>query len=211
MTFGTLILLLCFVLPFEGPRKHLPMLLSTYFVALLFFIITSCKDPGHVKKSEKISFLKLNKYFDPSFICPTCEIVAPKESRHCYICNKCVDRFDHHCQWVNSCIGIGNHSVFYVFLISMWAYLVMVDYVCFANIDLIITHNVVVEAINSHIVNSFFRNIHNGTFESNPIKWLFPAGLIDEFSVQVWYDTILLITISAASFFLVPLTILVII
>lgn len=205
---GSLMLLIGFVLPFEGPRQYTTWLISTYMIALLFFILTACKDPGHVKKSEKISFLKLNQYFDPSFICPTCEILAPKESRHCYICNKCVDRFDHHCQWVNQCIGMGNHVVFYFFLLSIWIYLALVDYVCFTNLDLIISHEVVKEAITSHMINGFFPN---GNFYENPLKYFFIPGLIGEFYVQLYYDTILLITISAASFFLLPLSLLLII
>ena len=120
-------------------------------VAVSFFVFTACKNPGFVQKSKKISFLKLNQYFHPDYICPTCEILRPSESRHCYICNKCVDRFDHHCQWVNQCIGIGNHNVFYLFLITIWAYLAYVDYVCFVNIDLSITEKVIQEAnLSSH-------------------------------------------------------------
>jgi len=211
MTMFSLLLLLGFVLPFEGPRKHIPTLLSLYLVALLFFLLTACKDPGIVKKSKNISFLKLNQYFEPSYICPTCEILAPKESRHCYICNKCVDRFDHHCQWVNQCIGIGNHSVFYCFLLSIWAYLIFTDYVCFTNIDLFVTHEVVKEAIDSHIVNAFYKQVSHGVFENNPIKYVFLPGLIGEIYVQVYYDTVLLVTITAASFFLIPLTYLVLI
>ena len=127
-----------------------------YLLANFFFIYTSCKDPGAVQKSKTISFLKLNQYFDPSYICPTCEILRPQDSRHCYICNKCVDRFDHHCQWVDTCIGIGNHTVFYVFLLTMWAYLIFINYVCFSNIELSITQEMMREAKQNHFLTWFF-------------------------------------------------------
>ena len=169
------------------------------------------KDSGVVKKSEKISFLKLNQYFDPSYICPTCEILRPQDSRHCYICNKCVDRFDHHCQWVDTCIGIGNHTVFYCFLATMWSYLVFIDYVCFANIDLVVTHGIVKEAINSHVINAFFQQISDHKFAHNPLRYFFMPGLIGELYVQIYYDTVLLITITAASFFLLPMSLLLIV
>lgn len=211
MTLGSLLLLLMFVLPFEGPRQHIYTILGWYAGALIFFFATACKDSGIVKKSDKISFLKLNQYFDPSYICPTCEILRPQDSRHCYICNKCIDRFDHHCQWVNTCIGVGNHSMFYLFLITIWSYLIFLDYVCFSNIDLVVTHDVVKEAINSHIVNAFFQQVSDHKFANNPLRFLFMPGLLGELYVQIYYDVVLLITITAASFFLLPLTLLLIV
>lgn len=96
-------------------------------------MISSYKDPGHVKKSDKISFLKLNKYFDPSFLCSSCEILKPEDSRHCYICKKCVSRFDHHCQWINNCVGLNNHGSFILFLILQWFFLLSVVAICTYN------------------------------------------------------------------------------
>ena len=52
-------------------------------------------------------------------MCPDCEVLRTPRSRHCAICNHCVERFDHHCPYINNCVGIGNHNVFLVFLVSL--------------------------------------------------------------------------------------------
>ena len=64
--------------------------------------------------------------FDPVLLCPDCQIIRTQRSRHCSICNKCVERFDHHCPWINNCVGTANHAAFMMFLISVIATLVAV-------------------------------------------------------------------------------------
>lgn len=132
MTLGVSIMQL-FIFPFEGPDKLRFPIYGLFALCVVTFMISSCKDPGHVKKSNKISFLKLNKYFDPSFLCASCEILKPEDSRHCYICKKCVSRFDHHCQWINNCVGVNNHGTFILFLILQWFFLLSVVAMCTYN------------------------------------------------------------------------------
>jgi len=56
------------------------------------------KNPGNVDKPSKIlSFDKIVEKYDANGLCPTCETIFTSDSRHCYICNKCVSKFDHHC------------------------------------------------------------------------------------------------------------------
>ncbi len=51
--------------------------------------------------------------------CPFCEIVRSPSTRHCVICNRCVERYDHHCPWIDNCVGARNHGVFLGLLVSL--------------------------------------------------------------------------------------------
>ena len=82
-------------------------------VAISYFI-TSCKDPGHLKQEYQIDHLL--RFVNPLDMCPYCKVLKTPRSRHCNICNQCVERFDHHCPWTNNCVGIKNHNSFLAFL-----------------------------------------------------------------------------------------------
>ena len=38
-------------------------------------------------------------------------------SKHCGVCNRCVDGFDHHCRWLNTCVGTQNYITFFRLII----------------------------------------------------------------------------------------------
>ena len=84
--------------------------------------------------------MEMMKIFDPVLLCADCEVVRTDRSRHCSICNRCVERFDHHCPWINNCVGQGNHGVFMSFLVSMLSLLIVtfisliVNYDCYENL-----------------------------------------------------------------------------
>ena len=70
----------------------------------------------------------------PADLCPECKIIRTARSRHCPICNKCVERFDHHCPWINNCVGVKNHNGFMLFLLAIWSKIVfhlVVDSIAF--------------------------------------------------------------------------------
>jgi hypothetical protein len=187
-----MLFLYLFVMPFEGPRTFAIPLFCLLIVSNIFFILTIKRDPGYIKKSEKISFVKLNQFFQPAYICPKCEIIRSKDSNHCHYCNKCVDRFDHHCPWVDNCIGHGNHNVFMMLIITMWSFLVFTLFVCFKNIDLVVTESLVTEA-QSHWLGFLLKALNSHEHTT---------------SIQVIVDVVLIAVITVATVFLMPVSML---
>ena len=51
--------------------------------------------------------------------CHLCNIrTSSSRTKHCSVCNKCVERFDHHCKWLNHCVGGRNYVAFVVCVVS---------------------------------------------------------------------------------------------
>jgi palmitoyltransferase ZDHHC9/14/18 len=51
-------------------------------------------------------------------------------SRHCYLCNRCIDNYDHHCEWLNQCIGSSNALIFLLFIVALWLQMLFVIVIC---------------------------------------------------------------------------------
>ncbi|KAM9424271.1 palmitoyltransferase ZDHHC4 isoform 1-T2 [Pholidichthys leucotaenia] len=94
-------------------------------IKTFFFYLCIKRDPGTVTKKKITSQLHIYSYdgrlFHPGVSCPTCQLVKPARSKHCRVCNRCVQRFDHHCIWVNNCIGAQNTRYFLLYLFSVCA------------------------------------------------------------------------------------------
>ena len=124
MMLGTFIQLQLFVFPFVSYKW-------TYLFNIMFLIINysycraSFGNPGYIKSVPNLQFEKLVEKMDPNALCPNCETAYTLDSRHCYICNKCIGRFDHHCQWINNCVGRGNHRIFYVYILTLLIYFII--------------------------------------------------------------------------------------
>lgn len=88
-----------------------------------FFYLCIRRDPGTVTKKKHAVQLQVYPYdgrmFHPGVSCPTCQLVKPARSKHCRVCNRCVQRFDHHCVWVNNCVGAQNTRYFLMYLLSV--------------------------------------------------------------------------------------------
>jgi len=98
-------ILFMFIFPtaidYSNEKYAIFVLSGVGLLALLLLFIGSCKNPGYLDK-PKIQFLDLLDKLDPTMLCPECEVIRTPRSRHCSICNRCVERFDHHCPWINN-------------------------------------------------------------------------------------------------------------
>ena len=102
------------------------LLNTCYGLFGLSMVLSICvwqKDPGYLEKMPTFDFVTMLETFENSCICPECEVIRTPRSRHCNLCNRCVDRFDHHCPWVNTCIGRGNFHFYYAFLVTLSLFL----------------------------------------------------------------------------------------
>ena len=121
--FGVVLLLnICIILPVLAPNGRIFSVISgiVTFLVFLAFFFTACKDPGSLKPIDNYTFLELLRDINPADLCAECQVIRTARSRHCAICNQCVERFDHHCPWINNCVGINNHNCFIMFLLAIW-------------------------------------------------------------------------------------------
>jgi palmitoyltransferase len=101
-----------------------------FAVSTISFLACWLRDPGYIKKDPKLDFHDLIERFDPNHLCPECQVIRTERSRHCNICNKCVERFDHHCPWINNCVGTRNHGFFFIYILATIVYLSLVLFMC---------------------------------------------------------------------------------
>ncbi|TRY83994.1 hypothetical protein DNTS_009942 [Danionella cerebrum] len=90
----------------------------------LFYMCCS-RDPGTLTKANHAAQVRIYQYdeklFQQGVRCSTCQLLKPARSKHCRVCDRCVQRFDHHCVWVNNCIGAQNTRYFLLYLLSVCA------------------------------------------------------------------------------------------
>jgi hypothetical protein len=59
-------------------------------------------------------------------VCPVCGSVQRSAStKHCYLDGRCVDGFDHHCVYLNVCVGRRNYPLFFAFVSTVTALLLL--------------------------------------------------------------------------------------
>lgn len=47
------------------------------------------------------------------------QLFQPDFTKHCKLCDVCIEEYDHHCLFLNRCVGRRNHRIFLIFILSM--------------------------------------------------------------------------------------------
>ena len=91
---------------------------------LIYFIIFKCSKPVFLPR--KINREKnLSKLYERNEnICIKCGIIKSSSTKHCLICDRCVENWDHHCYWLNTCISNKNFCKFKLFLYFTFIFLI---------------------------------------------------------------------------------------
>ena len=91
---------------------------------LLDFIIFKFSKEIFLPKRNNVKE-KLSKLYEKDEnVCVKCGIKKKQNTKHCIICDRCVDNWDHHCYWLNSCINHKNFCKFKLFLYFSFVYLI---------------------------------------------------------------------------------------
>lgn len=86
-------------------------------VFILYFSL-SFSNPGKMINYQYKGMLDaVEKGEDLENFCSYCLVKNKYRSKHCLICQKCIEEFDHHCFWVGNCIGKNNYTLFFIFLV----------------------------------------------------------------------------------------------
>ncbi|KAJ0545174.1 putative protein S-acyltransferase [Helianthus annuus] len=81
--------------------------------------------PGYVRGVSCQEVVSRITNYDSKYMYMIGLLQVFKYSKHCRVCDKCVDRFDHHCRWLNNCVGKKNYKKFFTLMISALLLLVL--------------------------------------------------------------------------------------
>ncbi|XP_013419172.2 putative ZDHHC-type palmitoyltransferase 5, partial [Lingula anatina] len=128
---GLFITLACYYLQMFSyvSHHHYLNLLSISLTVVMLYMYWRLwtRDPGVVR----VSALKPNNggYYSvrdvatgqvsPEMFCTTCEIVRPLRSKHCKLCEQCIQGMDHHCLFLLRCVAKYTHRLFILFIITV--------------------------------------------------------------------------------------------
>ena len=148
--------------------------LST-LIYIILYIYTAISNPGIIVKNKIDSWIDIiNSGKNINKMCPYCMVEQFKLSKHCFICNKCIESFDHHCHWINNCVGHLNKPIFLAFVISLLVALAVDSVVCF-NVLLVQNDG----KVNKYWMdNIYFRNIFTGVVLLLTLFFIFPVSYL---------------------------------
>lgn len=105
-------------------------------------------DPADIEL-RKISTRKVVPEFDRSKHlhviengrCHLCNIkTSSTRTKHCSVCNKCIEKFDHHCKYLNQCVGKQNYVPFLMCVVSAVAAVLVILTAALAQLILFYLH-----------------------------------------------------------------------
>lgn len=112
-----------FQVPFQVASA---LLLTVLFCSMLSTSLSNCEDFGSKLVEEN------------SVQCQWCHIILTNsQTKHCSLCNKCIERFDHHCKWLNQCIGKRNYIYFVLSITSACILCMAVCLLCAVEISML--------------------------------------------------------------------------
>ena len=119
-----------FILPYLEGYIQTFINVPAFIFCLLFYFIFITKDPGYKKNTQMEKdargkyplIMKVNEGVDVRNYCPKCYIQKAYNIKHCFICDKCVEKFSHHCFWINKCIAKGNKALYIIFILFSLIY-----------------------------------------------------------------------------------------
>ena len=98
-----------------------------FFIFFIFYIYIMFSDPGIMINEKNQSWLEiLTSGKSINKMCPYCKVDHTKFSKHCFLCNKCIEIYDHHCHWINNCVGSGN-KIYFIFFVCILLTSLLVD------------------------------------------------------------------------------------
>jgi len=71
-----------YVFPFTESSEWNYTLDVLFALSFILWLISAIKDPGYMKKSDKLEFITLVEKLDPACLCPKCHIMRTPRSRH---------------------------------------------------------------------------------------------------------------------------------
>nr|XP_021181406.2 palmitoyltransferase ZDHHC11 [Helicoverpa armigera] len=110
-------------------------------------LCASLLDPSEteLRKLEVYNVPEFNREIHAHVIengrCHLCNIhTSGRRTKHCSICNKCVENFDHHCKWLNNCIGRRNYVAFISCVTTAFMISAFTSSLCAADIVIFFTN-----------------------------------------------------------------------
>ena len=107
-------------LPYFDSNIFSGIYIGVFCLVFILYIILSFSNPGKMVNNHYQNLLDIvEQGNDAEDFCPYCLVQNKFRSKHCLVCQCCVEEFDHHCFWVGNCVGKKNYTLFFIFLVTI--------------------------------------------------------------------------------------------